>query len=95
MPARSYPNGARVAGLGAYAAQMAEMVMVVCAVSSVTTSDTHWFPDDENDAPSVTSGRGLVMWMPPPMIAEPAGQTTPPESSAGPPRSVLVELVIE
>ena len=69
--------------------------MVVCAGSSVTTSDTHWFPDEENDAPKVTSGRGLVMWMPPPMIAEPAGHTTPPESSAGPPRSVLVELVIE
>jgi hypothetical protein len=35
------------------------------------------------------------MWMPPPMIAEPAGQRTPPESSAGPPEAVLVELVIE
>ena len=60
MPLRWYPNGARVAGL-ADAAQMAEMVMVVAAVSSVTTSDTHWLPEDENDAPSVTSGRGLVM----------------------------------
>ena len=95
--AKRRPGGRSATRVGgtADAAQMAEMVMVVAAVSSATTSDTHWFPDDENDAPSVTGGRGLVMWMPPPMIEAAGAEHAARVIGRAPPGAVLVELVIE
>src|SRR6516162_9512591 len=70
------------------------MVTVAGSVAELTTSDSHWVLGSSSEAPSVTAGRGLVTWMPPPSIDVLAGHCAPPASVSGPPVSLPIAEVM-